>query len=204
MSISLTGHTHTYDLFKHASAEKVKWYQQKHFTSGFADRLQFVGPRAGEPVQTFTYGLDILALEIGHATPVRGAVMAIGEGAAGSQGQDAWSWVVKDASGVRGRAGDGPSERLTHDASLRSLADAQRAADSMAAAAQSLTATGTLMVPGAPAVTVASTIEIVDAPHESLNGRFLVTQVRHQFSRRRGFTTVTAFCRVPDGAGGLP
>ena len=62
-----------------------------------------------------------------------GAVTTVGEGAAGSQGQEAWSWLVKDPSSVTGSAGSGGPERLIQDASLRSTEAAQGAADGIVA-----------------------------------------------------------------------
>ena len=54
--------------------------------------------RPASPVQTFTYGEDVLELDALEAPPLPGTVTVVGEGAAGSQGSDAWSWHVKDAS----------------------------------------------------------------------------------------------------------
>ncbi|HEX9371256.1 MAG TPA: hypothetical protein VF897_09625, partial [Roseiflexaceae bacterium] len=58
-----------------------------------AGELAFAPFAAEEPVQTFTYGVDILALELAEANPLVGAATVVGEGAAGGQGQDAWSWL---------------------------------------------------------------------------------------------------------------
>jgi len=162
----------------------------------------FFGPYApGDPVQTFTYGEDVLLLEAREGSPEVGAVTTWGEGSAGSQGKDAWSWLVKDPSAVQGSAGGGGPQRWVHDPALRSGDAAQTAAEGIADAAGRLQVTGTLLVPGAPAVTAGSTIEIAGAPQEALNGKFLVRWVRHRLAKREGFTTRIAFSKSEGAAG---
>lgn len=165
-------------------------------------RLRFAPFAGGQAVQTFTYGVDVLALDVTEAAPVVGAVTTVGEGAAGSQGADAWSWLVKDPAAVRGSAGAGAPERLVTRAALRSGAAAQSAAEGLANAAGQARVGGRLLVPGAPAVIVGSAIEITGAPQEALNGLFLVRQVRHRFAKGEGFTTVIDFNKADGGAAG--
>jgi len=168
-------------------------------------KLSFSPSATGQPVQTFTYGVDIMKLEVTDAAPVMGAVTVIGEGAAGSQGQEAWSWLVKDPSSVTGSAGDGPPERTLQDPSLRSGGAARSAAEGIADAVGLEKLTGRLLVPGASAVTVGSTVEISDAPRDVLNGSCLVRRVLHRFSKAKGFNTLIHFSKTGDGdlLGGL-
>jgi phage protein D len=168
------------------------------------NKLRFLPFAEGGPVAMFTYGDNLLALEIAEATAAPGAVTVIGEGAAGSQGANAWGWLVKDPAAVTGRAGAGTPERLLQDPALRSSNAAQKAADGASSAAGRFTIAGQLLVPGAPAVMVGSTIEIADAPQAIANGRFLVHRVRHALSKGAGFTTLIAFSKASGGgAGGL-
>jgi len=167
-------------------------------------KLNFVPFTAGQAVQTFTYGEDVLSLHATEAPPAVGAVTTVGEGAAGSQGQEAWSWLVKDPSAVTASAGSGSPERLVQDASLRSTEAAQGAVDGIAGAAEGTRLIGEFLVPGAPAVVVGSAVEIVDAPQDTLNGLFLVRRVRHRFSKREGFITLICFGSGANGGlGGL-
>ena len=163
--------------------------------------LSFAPFVAGQAVQTFTYGEDILSLHVTESTPVVGAVTTIGQGAAGSQGQEAWSWLVKDPSSVTGSAGDGGPERQTQDASLRSSDAAQSAADGISSAASLTQLAGRILVPGASAVVVGSAIEIADAPQDELNGLCLTRWVQHRYSKDGGFTTCVAFSQT--GSGGI-
>lgn len=150
--------------------------------------LHFAPYEEGEPAQSFAYGADLLALELAEAAPAVGGATAVGEGAAGSQGADAWAWLVKDPAPVTREAGEAP--RLAADGALRSSDAAQQAAEGITLAASRLALTGRLLVPGAPAVAVGSTVEVAGAPQEALNGSFLVRRVRHRYGKREGFTTL--------------
>lgn len=164
--------------------------------------LTFAPLVGGQAVQSFAYGTDVLALEATEAAPVVATVTSVGEGAAGSQGADAWSWLVKDPAAVTGSAGAEAPEQLVSDASLRSADAARTAAAGLAAAAALHAADGRLLAPGAPAVIVGSTIEIAEAPGDALNGSYLVRSVQHRFLRGEGFTTLAGLSKS-DGAGGL-
>jgi phage protein D len=156
-------------------------------------KLSFGPADSGSAVRSFQYGKDILALEVVFADPAYGTVSAIGEGAAGTQGNDAWAWLLKDASQVTSQAGSGDPQRLLVDGALRS-ADAARQAAAGAAAAAARTATsGRMVVSGAATVTVNSTIAIAGAPQGSLNGTALVERVLHRYSKAGGFITVIGF-----------
>ena len=166
----------------------------------------YFGPYAdGQAVQTFNYGIDILSLQVKETTPVVGSVTTIGEGAAGGEGQEAWSWLIKDPSAVTAEAGEGEQVRIISDASLRSSEATQSAADSVASAASRMALTGSIIVPGAPLVVVGSTIEIADAPHDNLNGTCMVSWVRHCYSKQQGYISAIDFNKSAGGGalGGL-
>ena len=167
-------------------------------------KLSFAPFTAGQPVESFTYGVDVMSLEVTDAAPVVGAVTTIGEGAAGSQGQEAWSWLVKDSSPVKGSAGEGDSEREVQDPSLRSGDAVQSAAEGIVNAGALTKLTGKLLVPGAPGVAVGLAVEVTRAPQDTLNGLYLVTQVQHRFSKTKGFTTLIGIGKTGEGGlGGL-
>jgi phage protein D len=165
--------------------------------------LTFAPAAGGEPVQTVAYATDVLALDLIDATPTLGAVTVVGDGAAGSQGQDAASWLVKNPTAVTATAGSGAPGRLVVDASARSGAAAQMVADGVSGAAALDTVAGWLVVAGAPAVTAGSVIEITDTPQAVMSGRGLARAVRHSYGKRAGFTTRVALSlSAPGGAGG--
>ncbi len=155
------------------------------------------GPSQTTPAKKFGYGVDILALQAAESAPLSGKVTVVGEGAAGSQGSDAWSWLIKDAAAVTASAGSGKPERLAQEPSLRSKSAAQSAADGASARAKSLAVAGRLVVPGTPEVVPAGSIEIERAPDASLNGVRTVGAVRHRFAKGVGFVTTIDFGRTP-------
>ena len=168
------------------------------------NRLYF-GPLAtGQAVQTFTYGIDILAFQSTQSGSLPAVFKVVGEGAAGSEGDDAWCWIVKDPSSVTAETGDGPGTLILARPALRSAEAAQTAADGLAAAGQRHLNTGRVLTAGAPVVTVGSTIEFVDLPVAAFNGACLVTRVIHEYSKRHGFVSRIDFCQTEtNGIGGL-
>jgi len=166
------------------------------------NKLCFGALFAGQAVQNFTYGIDILAIEAIQAASPASTFVVVGEGAAGSQGEAAWSWLTKDPSSVTAEAGEGPVRKVTTAPSLRSAQSVQSAADGLAAAAQRKVNTGRIITAGAPAVTVGATIEIADLPQAALNGTCLVMRVIHEFSKRSGFISRIDFCKPGTGGGG--
>ncbi len=167
------------------------------------DQLTFAPLTEGDPVATFTYGDNLLALQMNEATPVFNGATVIGEGAAGSQGAKAWSWLVKDPSSVTGEVGDDPAQRLFSAPSLRTRDLAKRTAAGLINQSNWLKISGRLLATGAPPATVGSTIEITNAPQSLANGRFLVQRVHHDLTRQQGFTTLIYFAKVSEGDGGL-
>lgn len=155
------------------------------------------GPPQTTPVKTFTYGVDILALQAAESAPLFGKVTVVGEGAAGGQGSDAWSWLLKDPAAVTASAGSGTPERLVQDSSLGSKSAAQSAADAASARAQSLATAGRLVVPGTPEIVPGSSVEIKQAPDAALNGVRTVGVVRHRFAKGAGFVTTIDFGKAP-------
>jgi len=168
-------------------------------------KLVFGPASEGRPAQTFAYGRDVLALDAVEGKPAAGAVTTVGEGAAGTKGEDAWSWLVKDPSGVTGTAGSGTPERLHRDRALRTADAARGAAQGLAAAAAARAATARLLVPGAPKATVGATVALDGAPDGALNGTYVVRGVRHRYAKRAGFSSLLLLTRSGGGAstGGL-
>jgi phage protein D len=168
-----------------------------------AGRLSFAPPAAGRPIATFRYAVDVMALEVEDARPELGEITTWGEGAAGSEGREAWAWLVKELGPVTARAGSGSPVRGIPDPALRSAAAAAAAASAMARAVAARRRAGRLVVVGTPEVAVGSTIEIADAP-AGLDGRYLARRVRHRLDRRTGFTSELALVGAVDGPPGAP
>jgi hypothetical protein len=155
--------------------------------------LNFGAPMPGPAVQQFSFGVDVLAVRVTGTSPLVGSVSVVGEGAAGSQGTDAWAWLLNDPSSVTGTGGSGPPERLVVSSALRSNAAASGAATGAMAAFGRSQNIGRLLVAGASAVVVGSTIDLADMPQASLNGSGLVLSVQHRYGKQAGFLTQVTF-----------
>ena len=114
----------------------------------------------------------------------------VGEGAAGSQGSDAWNWIVNDSSSVTGNAGSGDPAVLVQDGALRSADAVNGVATGIAAKAKLGALTARLLVPGAPKAAVGSTVAVAGAPDGTLNGSWVVRGVRHRLVKSRGYTSL--------------
>lgn len=171
-------------------------------TISAAGELAFAPLAEGSPLRTFTYGDDLIELAVTRDAASAGGVRAVGDGAAGSEGADAWAWLVKDPQGVSAEAGEEPRRRLA-DGALRS----SEAASSAAAAAHrrdtSQTTRCRALVPGAPEVVPTATVEIAGTPDSDANGLYFVARVRHTLDKRAGFMTRLDLVRLAPSGGGL-
>ncbi len=153
----------------------------------------------GPAVSAFTYGNDILRLQTSIAAPQAATVTVLGEGAAGSQGSQAWSWLSKKASSISARQGGSGDARQQSAPLLRSVSAAQSSAQFWQ---QALTAQATridLTVPGNADLAVGSTISVSDCPQGRGDGDYLLTRVRHVYEKKKGFITL-----LEGQAGGSP
>lgn len=166
-------------------------------------KLYFGSLSQSQVVQTFTYSQDIIEFKIHETEAVFNALKVVGSGAVGSDGQDAWSWLIKDPSSVSNEAGEGGRIKLLSDASLRSNSATASAAQAGVARMIAMNLSGHIVVPGTPLVVVGSTIEIVEAPQNKLNDKFIVSRVVHKYSVDHGFISRIYFFKDNANGGSL-
>lgn len=166
-------------------------------------KLRYAPFNAGQPVQSFAYGVDILAIAVTESARPPGEVHMIGEGAAGNGGQAAWSHLLKDAAAVTERFGSGAPARVLARPALRSTAAVRAAATAEDTARDAATRTGWLLAPGAPAVTPGSAFEVTGAPAAATNGMWLAQKIRHRYSKSEGFTTLIEIRKVGESGSGV-
>lgn len=169
-----------------------------------AQNTLYFGPANQEQaVKTFTYGANLLQASARRSRLPLGSVRAIGEGAAGSDGQDAWCWLLKQRDAVTTELGDGDAGRIVYSGAWRSADASASAAAGRLAAVQKLALRGRLLALGAPEVAVGNVIDVEDAHQADINGHFLVTAVKHHYSKSRGYVSEISFCEsaasVPGG-----
>lgn len=144
---------------------------------------------AGQPVATFKYGETILALDAQSRDPVITGAHIVGEGSAGRQGSDAWSWLAKDPQGVSASAGGGATGALGQDGGLRDLASVAAAAAGAAAGQGRIADLVEVRVPGTPALDIAAVFKLEGCPGGVGDGLWSALEVRHRFAARSGFVT---------------
>lgn len=142
------------------------------------------------PLRALHYGADLLRLALSERAALMGEVRVTGEGAAGSQGADAWSWLLKDAAPVQGSAGSGAPKRLFQDGALRSQAAVGGAASGIQARALSFCTEVRVTLPGSPDLGVGACFELADCPAGRGDGSYVALRSQHRFEKGRGFTTL--------------
>ncbi len=139
---------------------------------------------SGAAAATFRYGETVLALVAHSRDPVVTGSRIVGEGSAGRQGSDAWSWLNKESKGVS--AGAGPLEQEGGLGTLASVASAALGASGGAARV----ADGVeVRVPGTAALDVASVFALENCPRGEGDGSWQVIELQHRWSARTGFVT---------------
>jgi hypothetical protein len=155
----------------------------------------------GSPVRTFTAGQDIVAIRGGPRRQLVGSVTVVGEGAAGSNGADAASWLVKDPGALRTTSGKGDQGRLRSDPVVRSAGASTSASGGLATLAGLSDAVLHVLVTGAPEVRPGTSVTVAGAG-DGLDGTYLVVGVRHRYAHGRGFDTALDLGLLGAGAGG--
>ncbi len=152
-------------------------------------RLVFRRFRKARADHTFTYGREILSLEIQMNTPFYDGVDVYGESPVSAKGSDAWCWLAKDFTPDKGSKGGGKWPLLIQDAIIRTKEAALAFADAEVHALKRSAATGILTIMGNPEVRLGDAVECRGCPHDEQNALFQVRCLRHTLDKNRGFIT---------------
>lgn len=137
----------------------------------------------GPAVKTFSHGQDVLALEHRASAPPQGLVTLVGEGAAGSQGSAAWSWLAKDPQGIQAQGGSGDPARIHADGTLRSSAAVTDATAARSTQASARAARVRLHVPGSPQLIPGVKVTVKGSPGGAGDGDWVIETARHRYGR---------------------
>lgn len=154
-----------------------------------ADGAVQVKSGGGPAAATYTYGQDILSFQFDARVPVAAQLTVVGEGASGSKGSDAWSWLSKKRDPIQAQQGRGEARQVSQ-AVLRNMAALQGSAQGWE---QRLSASGeriTLRVAGTTAVALADTFAVSGCPQGRGDGTYLATRIQHRYDKQGGFVTV--------------
>ncbi|VAW30259.1 hypothetical protein MNBD_CHLOROFLEXI01-3947 [hydrothermal vent metagenome] len=155
--------------------------------------LIFAQFQSGNSLHIFDYGKQIVELEVVQTPPLAGEVQAWGESPGGSQAEEAWAWLTKDFSGLKGTADSGNPAQLLERPALRTAEAAQTAADAAHTRIQRRMLRGRLLSTGQPQVKLGDAIQLRNVPDDSLNSKFQVRSVVHHIDKTNGFTTRIGF-----------
>jgi phage protein D len=169
-------------------------------------KVHFAAARTGSADHTFTYGKELLRVELAPTEPAYDSVVVWGEGAAGTQGADKAHWLVTDLASVSGKASlgdeltvkpgsEGKQPLTVKDGAVRSQADATDLAQARLKALAVRPLRGFVEVLGAPAVAPGDLVKLDGLPKGhalrtlAADEALRVRRVRHALSARQGFIT---------------
>ena len=156
-------------------------------------KLVFAPFRSGNAIHIFEFGKQIIELQMEQRPPLAGQVQVFGESAGGGQGDNAWAWLTKDFSGLKGTGGEAQPILLLEQTVARTGEAAQAIAEAAFTRLERQRLRGTLLSTGQPKVKLGDAIELRGLPDATVNGTFQVRRVRHRIDKTRGFTTRIGF-----------
>jgi phage protein D len=151
---------------------------------------KFVG---GKTVHILEFAKHILHLEAQETPPHATQVQAWGESPGAGKGEEAWAWLTKDFSGLKGTAGSGNPTFLLERPALRTADAASTAAQAEFTRLQRRGLRGRLLTLGSPQITLGDGIHLRNVPEDSLNKVFQVRAITHHIAKQSGFTTTVEF-----------
>jgi prophage tail gpP-like protein len=157
-----------------------------------ADQLE-----QGDTVQSFTFGSDVLSLNLWQRSPHSGAIVAFG----GGHADDGFT-LRKQGGPNRSTGGDGAPQRFYRDGVLQSQDDLAARVSSATLRGHRRTTACEVSVPGSNVLAPGSVIAITALPDG--DGKFLILSAEHTFNRREGWRTqltVSDAGNVPDLSG---
>jgi len=140
------------------------------------------------------YGADIIAMDAFAQRANRTGIKVVGEGAAPSQGGDANSWLVKKPQAMA-EEGDKPRFVVAAPAA-KDLAAAAEMAKARLARWQQYDQHVQVSATLTPTITLGSTFAVKGAPNADANGDYIAIGVKHEFDRKRGYTSEFSGVRV--------
>ena len=172
-------------------------------------KVHLTGPETDGAEHVFTYGEDVLALNLERVPPAHDGVEVWGEGAASSMGAEKYYWLPTDLASVSAKAAvssdgsvsegsAGTNPRRVVAGLLRSGEAVQSCAEGKMTALAARLTRGNIEVFGAPAVQPGDRVKLAklppdhataDAAHSGLR----VRRVHHHLSVQRGFITRLGF-----------
>jgi len=147
---------------------------------------------------TFSYGRDILELEVSQEEAFYDQVEVWGESPVSKEGKESYAWLIKDFADLKGKAGSGARVLTIQDASLKTSATTAAVANNILKSIKKRCISGVIKIPGRVDVSLGNTLEIRGVPDDNLNGIFQIRHITHFLDKQSGFLTTICF----NGLGG--
>jgi phage protein D len=147
----------------------------------------------GNTLHTLEYAKHILELDIRQLPPLAGQVTSWGESPGSGHGDNAWAWLTKDFSGLKGSSGSGSPTVLLEKPALRTSDAASTAADALETAIRRRRIRGRVLLLGDPTILLGDAVQLKGLPDSSLDGTYQVRAVTHRITKVRGFTSAVQF-----------
>jgi hypothetical protein len=147
----------------------------------------------GNTVHVLEYAKHILKLDVRRLPALASEVTSWGESPGSGHGDNAWAWLTKDFSGLKGSSGTGSPTLLLEEPALRTTDAAATAATALETAIGRRKIRGRVVILGDPSVKLGDAVRLKGLPDGSLNGAYQVRAVTHRITKVRGFTTAIEF-----------
>lgn len=147
----------------------------------------------GNTVHVLEYAKHILDLDLRQLPPLAEEVTSWGESPGSGHGDNAWAWLTKDFSGLKGASGSGSPTLLFEEPALRTTDAAATAAGAVETVIRRRKIRGQVLIPGDPSAKLGDAIRLKGLPDSSLDGTYQVRAVTHRMTKVRGFTTAVEF-----------
>lgn len=150
------------------------------------NRLQWNRIGTSSPVHEFRYGHDLLSIEKLQASCCEISRRWQGEGAAGSNGTDAWSWLLKKADSL-GTGGSIQKSLVNFQGAFRSREGLERVASGHATLPPCADNRFKIVAVGVSSASVGSTVSVTGTPQGALDCTGVVIHACHTLTKAEGY-----------------
>lgn len=151
-----------------------------------AGQVNFTKRQAFTPDYTLQYGVNLLEARIRHGKPAVDAVEVVPESAAGREGDEAGSWLVKAARDLAATEGEGGVRRFSI-ALCTTRETAETAAKAYQRDLKRRAVQGRVVIMGQAAACPGQIVELLNMPDGVSDGCYEIGGVEHALDAIRGF-----------------
>jgi len=166
------------------------------------NKLQWNSIRTAGPDLELRYGDDIISIEKMQVSSCEISRRWQGEGAAGSNGREAWSWLLKKPDTL-GSGNSAEKSLVNFEGAFRSRKSVEKAASGHASLPPCSSSRFMVLSAGSPAAVVGATVSVTGTPQGAMDCTGVVIHVSHLLTKREGYRTGIEIVTPAESAGGL-